>query len=103
MTCDRASCAIPKRVALHEHNGISGTNENAATVAGDPGVELVEIDQLAEPGYTCGEAAWGWSPRPARCPPTSPRIGQAAGVELLVLVSWMPSRAMDAQDATRSR
>src|SRR5919109_2747381 len=47
--------AIPKRVALHEHNGIAGINDNVRTLlTAIPGLELVDIEQLAEPGYTCG-------------------------------------------------
>ena len=89
MICDRASCnAIPKRVALHEHNGISGTNENVRRLLqAIPGIEWVEIEQLAEPGYTCGGGSLGLVPLAQEdVHQHLLESAKAAGVELLVLV-----------------
>lgn len=80
--------SVPKRVALHEHNGISGINGNVRKLlTAIPGVELVEIDQLAEPGYTCGGGSLGLVPQAQQ--EVHERLlesAKAAGVELLVLV-----------------
>jgi Fe-S oxidoreductase len=80
--------AIPKRVAVHEHNGISGTNDNVRRLLqAIPGIELVEIEQLAEPGYTCGGGSLGLVPLAQK--DVHQHLldsAQAAGVELLVLV-----------------
>lgn len=80
--------AIPKRVALHEHNGISGTNDNVRRLLQTiPGIEWVEIDQLAEPGYTCGGGSLGLVPLAQEdVHQHLLESAQAAGVELLVLV-----------------
>jgi heterodisulfide reductase subunit D len=79
---------IPKRVALHEHNGITGTDENVRTLLqAIPGVELVEIEQLAEPGYTCGGGSLGLVPLAQQ--DVHHRLlesAKAANAELLVLV-----------------
>lgn len=80
--------AIPKRIALHEHNGITGTNENARKLLrAIPGVELVEIEQLAEPGYTCGGGSLGLVPQSQQdVHHHLLESAKAAGVEVLVLV-----------------
>ena len=80
--------AIPKRVALHEHNGISGTNDNVRRLLqAIPGIEWVEIDQLAEPGYTCGGGSLGLVPLAQEdVHQHLLESAKAAGVELLVLV-----------------
>jgi Fe-S oxidoreductase len=80
--------AIPKRVALHEHNGISGTNDNVRRLLqAIPGIELVEIEQLAEPGYTCGGGSLGLVPLAQKdVHQELLESAEAAGVELLVLV-----------------
>ncbi|MFQ5693274.1 MAG: heterodisulfide reductase-related iron-sulfur binding cluster, partial [Nitrospinota bacterium] len=45
---------VEKRVGLHEHLGIPGVNENVRKVLRSvPGLELVEIPQLAQNGYQC--------------------------------------------------
>jgi Fe-S oxidoreductase len=79
---------IPKRVALHEHAGISGTDGNVRRLLqAIPGVELVDIEQLAEPGYTCGGGSLGLVPLAQE--DVHQRLlesARAAGVELLVLV-----------------
>jgi Fe-S oxidoreductase len=80
--------AIPKRVALHEHNGITGTNDSVRRLLqAIPGLEWVEIEQLAEPGYTCGGGSLGLVPLAQE--DVHQRLlesAKAAGVELLVLV-----------------
>jgi heterodisulfide reductase subunit D len=79
---------VSKRVALHEHNGIAGISGNVRRLLqAIPGIQLVEIEQLAEPGYTCG----GGSLRlvPAAQQDVHQHLlesAKAAGVELLVLV-----------------
>jgi heterodisulfide reductase subunit D len=80
--------AIPKRVAVHEHNGISGIDGNVrALLKAIPGVELVEIEQLTEPGYTCGGGSLGLVPLAQQdVHQHLLESAQAAGVELLVLV-----------------
>jgi heterodisulfide reductase subunit D len=80
--------SIPKRVALHEHNGIAGTNDNVrALLHAIPGIELVEIAQLAEPGYTCGGGSLGLVPLAQQdVHQHLLESAKAAGVELLVLV-----------------
>jgi Fe-S oxidoreductase len=80
--------AIPKRVALHEHNGISGTNDNVRRLLqAIPGIEFVDIEQLAEPGYTCGGGSLGLVPLAQQdVHQHLLASAEAAGVELLVLV-----------------
>jgi Fe-S oxidoreductase len=80
--------AIPKRVAVHEHNGISGINHSVRSLLREiPGLELVEIEQLAEPGYTCGGGSLGLVPLAQQdVHHHLLESAQAAGVELLVLV-----------------
>jgi Fe-S oxidoreductase len=80
--------AIPKRVAVHEHNGITGTNENVGRLLrAIPGLELVEIEQLAEPGYTCGGGSLGLVPFAQQdVHQHLLESAKSAGVELLVLV-----------------
>jgi Fe-S oxidoreductase len=80
--------AIPKRVALHEHNGISGIDANARKLlAAIPGVELVEIEQLAEQGYTCGGGSLGLVPLSQQdVHQQLLESAKAAGVEVLALV-----------------
>jgi heterodisulfide reductase subunit D len=80
--------AIPKRVALHEHKGIAGTNENVrALLRAITGVELVEIEQLAEPGYTCGGGSLGLVPLAQQDVHQQVlESAKMAGVDLLVLV-----------------
>lgn len=80
--------AIPKRIALHEHNGIAGTNANARKLlTAIPGIELIEIDQLAEPGYTCGGGSLGLVPLSQQdVHEHLLESAKAAGVEVLVLV-----------------
>jgi heterodisulfide reductase subunit D len=80
--------AIPKRVAVHEHNGIAGIDENVrALLQAIPGVELVEIEQLTEPGYTCGGGSLGLVPLAQQdVHQHLLESAKAAGVELLVLV-----------------
>ena len=79
---------VPKRVALHEHNGIAGISGNVRKLLqAIPGVELVEIEQLAEPGYTCGGGSLGLVPLAQQ--DVHQQLldsAKAAGVELLVLV-----------------
>jgi len=80
--------AIPKRVALHEHNGIAGINESVRKLlTAIPGLEIVETEQLPELGYSCGGGSLG------RVPLAQQEVHQqllesakAAGVEVLVLV-----------------
>jgi heterodisulfide reductase subunit D len=80
--------AIPKRVALHEHNGITGTNDSVRRLLqAIPGIEWVEIEQLAEPGYTCGGGSLGLVPLAQEdVHQHLLESAKAAGVELLVLV-----------------
>jgi Fe-S oxidoreductase len=80
--------SIPKRVALHEHNGIAGTDQSVRTLLrAIPGIELVEIEQLAEPGYTCGGGSLGLVPLAQQdVHQHLLESAKAAGVELLVLV-----------------
>ena len=80
--------SIPKRVALHEHNGIAGINQSVRTLLqAIPGIELVEIEQLAEPGYTCGGGSLGLVPLAQQdVHQHLLESAKAAGIELLVLV-----------------
>jgi heterodisulfide reductase subunit D len=80
--------AIPKRVALHEHHGIAGIDGSVrALLQAIPGLELVEIEQLAEPGYTCGGGSLGLVPLAQQdVHQHLLESAKAAGVELLVLV-----------------
>jgi heterodisulfide reductase subunit D len=80
--------AIPKRVAVHEHNGIAGINDNVRQLlTAIPGIELVDIEQLAEPGYTCGGGSLGLVPLAQQDVHAHLlESAKAAGVELLVLV-----------------
>jgi heterodisulfide reductase subunit D len=80
--------SIPKRVALHEHNGIAGVNQSVRRLLqAVPGLELVEIDQLVEPGYTCGGGSLGLVPLAQQdVHQHLLASAKAAGVELLVLV-----------------
>jgi len=80
--------AIPKRVALHEHNGIAGINDNVRKLlTAIPGLELVEIEQLAEPGYTCGGGSLGLVPLAQQdVHQHLLESAKATGVEWLVLV-----------------
>jgi heterodisulfide reductase subunit D len=80
--------AIPKRVALHEHNGIAGINDHVRSLlSAIPGLELVEIEQLAEPGYTCGGGSLGLVPLAQQdVHQHLLESAKAAGVEWLVLV-----------------
>jgi heterodisulfide reductase subunit D len=80
--------AIPKRVALHEHNGIAGINQNMRKLLqAIPGLELVEIEQLADPGYTCGGGSLGLVPLAQQdVHQHLLESAKAAGIELLVLV-----------------
>jgi Fe-S oxidoreductase len=80
--------SIPKRVALHEHNGIAGINQSVRTLLqAIPGIELMEIEQLAEPGYTCGGGSLGLVPLAQQdVHQHLLESAKAAGIELLVLV-----------------
>jgi heterodisulfide reductase subunit D len=80
--------SISKRVALHEHNGIAGINQNMRKLLQSiPGLDLVEIEQLAEPGYTCGGGSLGLVPLAQQdVHQHLLESAKAAGVELLVLV-----------------
>jgi Fe-S oxidoreductase len=80
--------AIPKRVALHEHNGIAGINESVRRLlTAIPGLHLVEIEQRAEPGYTCGGGSLGLVPAAQQdVHQQLLESAKAAGVDLLVLV-----------------
>ena len=80
--------SIRKRVAIHEHNGIAGINQNMRKLLQSiPGLELVEIEQLAEPGYTCGGGSLGLVPLAQQdVHQHLLESAKAAGVELLVLV-----------------
>jgi heterodisulfide reductase subunit D len=79
---------IPKRVALHEHHGIAGIDRSVRTLLqAIPGIELVEIEQLAEPGYTCGGGSLGLVPLAQQgVHHHLLESAKAAGVELLVWV-----------------
>ncbi len=45
---------VEKRAAVHLHGGTEGVERNVRTILGSvPGLELVEIDQLADHGYQC--------------------------------------------------
>ncbi|MFQ5895979.1 MAG: (Fe-S)-binding protein [Nitrospinota bacterium] len=45
---------VPRRVALHEHEGVPGVRKNIrAILRSIPGLELVEIDQHYDHGYQC--------------------------------------------------
>jgi heterodisulfide reductase subunit D len=80
--------SIRKRLALHEHHGIAGIDADVRTLLqAIPGVELVEIDQLAEPGYTCGGGSLGLVPAAQQdVHQHLLESAKGAGVELLVLV-----------------
>jgi Fe-S oxidoreductase len=80
--------SIPKRVALHEHHGIAGVDGNARRLLqAIPGLDLVEIEQLSEPGYTCGGGSLGLVPLAQQdVHQHLLESAKAAGVELLVLV-----------------
>jgi heterodisulfide reductase subunit D len=80
--------SIPKRVALHEHHGIDGIDGNVRQLLqAIPGLELVEIEQLSEPGYTCGGGSLGLVPLAQQdVHQHLLESAKAAGVELLVLV-----------------
>jgi heterodisulfide reductase subunit D len=79
---------IPKRVAVHEHNGIAGINDNVRQLlTAIPGIELVDIEQLAEPGYTCGGGSLGLVPLAQQdVHEHLLESAKAAKVDLLVLV-----------------
>jgi Fe-S oxidoreductase len=79
---------VSKRVALHEHNGIAGISGNVRRLLqAIPGIQLVEIEQLAEPGYTCGGGSLGLVPAAQQdVHQQLLESAKAAGVELLVLV-----------------
>jgi Fe-S oxidoreductase len=80
--------AVPKRVALHEHNGIAGISGHVrALLQAIPGLELVDIEQLVEPGYTCGGGSLGLVPLAQQdVHQHLLESAKAAGVELLALV-----------------
>jgi Fe-S oxidoreductase len=80
--------AIPKRVALHEHNGIPGINDHVRQLlTAIPGLELVDIEQLPELGYTCGGGSLGLVQLAQQDVHAHLlESAKAAGVELLVLV-----------------
>jgi Fe-S oxidoreductase len=79
--------AIPKRVALHEHNGIAGVNAHVRQLlTAIPGLELVDIDQLPELGYTCGGGSLGLVQLAQKdVHEHLLESAKAAGVDLLVL------------------
>jgi Fe-S oxidoreductase len=93
--------AIPKRVALHEHNGIAGINEHVRQLlTAIPGLDLVDIEQLPELGYTCGGGSLGLVQLAQRdVHEHLLESAKAAGVDLLVLVYHGCHRVLcDAQD-----
>jgi len=80
--------AVPKRVALHEHNGIAGVNDNVRKLlTAIPGLELVDIDQLPELGYTCGGGSLGLVPLAQQdVHEHLLESAKAAGVDMIALV-----------------
>jgi Fe-S oxidoreductase len=80
--------AIPKRVALHEHNGIAGINTHVRQLlTAIPGLELVDIEQLPELGYTCGGGSLGLVQLAQQDVHAHVlESAKAAGVDMLVLV-----------------
>lgn len=80
--------AIPRRIALHEHHGIAGINESVRNLLrAIPGIELIDIEQLPELGYSCGGGSLGVVPLAQQ--EVHQRLlesAKAAGVEWLVLV-----------------
>jgi Fe-S oxidoreductase len=88
--------AIPKRIALHEHHGIAGINEHVRQLlSAIPGLELVDVAQLPELGYTCGGGSLGLVQLAQKdVHEQLLESAKAAGVDLLVLVYHGCHRAL---------
>jgi heterodisulfide reductase subunit D len=89
-----------RRVAVHEHEGISGVAESVRTlVSAIPNIELVEIPQDRGFGYVCGGPAARYPERERELHRKVAESAAAAGVDVLVTMYHACHRQLSGAEA----
>lgn len=89
---------VEKRVGLHEHKGLPGAGENVRKILRSvPGLEQVEIPQLADHGYQCPTLTL--EPAKRAMKEKLFREAQAAGIDTLATVYHSCYRELCGEEA----